>query len=458
MRPAPVDERGGSGQMADVRPFRGLRYNGEAIGDLSLVVAPPYDVIDDEQRDAFYNKHPYNVIRLILNRPKKSDSDAEQPYVRAAQFLDRWIAQRILIQDSVPSMYLYRQRYLLESNYKECTGLIARVRVEEFSEGGILPHEDIMPRPLSDRKKLLEHTRTNLSVVQALYSDPGEKLKNPILAETERFPVAQFQSADGVAHDVWGISDEAFIKKMSSFLKKKPLYIADGHHRYQTALEYSKSRRESGEITDDEDPRNFLMMMIVEMENPGLSVLPVHRVVLDSSSVDIDSMLKGIERWFTIAEVEVPKGPRSGQVYHLVRQLEKAGESTRVFGAFVKDGRFLLLSWKSNLLLDKEIDGDYSDAYKKLDVTVFQKLVLEKVLGIAADRESVEANLVFTRDPLEAVRLVDSGSAAAAFLLNATRVEQVREVANHSEKMPQKSTYFYPKPCSGVVMNRITSW
>jgi uncharacterized protein (DUF1015 family) len=444
--------------MADVRPFRGTRYNAEAIGDLSLVLTPPYDVIDDEQRDAFYNKHPYNVIRLILNRPKKSDPSEDSPYERASQFLERWRAQRILIQDPVPNLYLYRQRYLLESNYKECTGLFARVRVEEFSEGGILPHEDIMPKPLSDRLRLLERTRTNLSAVETLYSDPAEKLKEPILREMERFPLAQFQTADGVAHDLWGVSDEKFISKVSSFLSKKPLYIADGHHRYQTALDYSRSLKESGEITDEDDPRNFLMMMIVEMENPGLSVLPVHRVVKESGSFDAARMLEGIEKWFSIAEVEVPKGPRSGQVFHLVKQLESAGTSTRAFGLFLENDRFLLLSWKSNLDVEKEVEGEYSSDYKRLDVTVLQRLVIEKVLGIPPDRESIQSSLMFTRDPLEAVRFVDSGPGVAAFLMNATKVEEVREVANHGEKMPQKSTYFYPKPCSGVVMNSITSW
>ena len=442
--------------MADVRPFRGIRYNREAIGDLSLVVAPPYDVIDDAQRDSYYNKHPYNVIRLILNRPKKTDESIDAPYERAGQFLDRWLAQRILIKDSVPAFYLYRQRYLQESNYKECTGIVARVKVEEFSEGNILPHEDIMPKPLSDRMKLLEHTRTNLSSIHALYSDPSEKLKDPMLSEMDRFPIAQFQTQDGIAHDVWAVSDERFIARMSSFLKKKTLYIADGHHRYQTALEYGKRLREAGHIDDEDDPRNFTMMMIVEMENPGLSVLPVHRVLLNSESFNADSLLKGIEPWFAIAEVEVPKGPRSGQVYHLVKQLERAGASTRAFGLFLADGRFLLLSWKSGLDVEKEIDGEYSSAYKKLDVTVLQRLVIEKVLHMPPDRESIQANLLFTRDPLEAVEFVDSGPGVAAFLLNATRVDEVREVADHGEKMPQKSTYFYPKPCSGVVMNRVT--
>lgn len=444
--------------MADVRPFRGIRYNGEAIGDLSLVVAPPYDVIDDAQRDAYYNKHPYNVIRLILNRSKKNDTDPEQPYVRAADFLDRWLAQRILIQDSVPSIYLYRQRYLLESNYMECTGMLARVRLEDFAEGGILPHENILPKPLTDRTHLLEHTRANLSPIYSLYSDPQEKLREPTLSEMERFPIAQFQTQDGIAHDLWAVTDEKFVNKVTSFLQKKTLYIADGHHRYQTAFDYASRLRASGEITDEEDPRNFLMMLIVEMENPGLSLLPVHRVVLESESVDIPSLLKGLEKWFNVAEVEVPKGARSGQVFHLIKQLSAAGASTRAFGLFAKDDRFLLLTWKSNLDVTREIEGDFSDSYKNLDVAVLQKLVIEKVLGVAPDRESIEAALTFTRDPMEAVRQVDSGKAALTFLLNPTKVEQVRDVADHGEKMPQKSTYFHPKPCSGVVMNRITSW
>lgn len=443
--------------MADVRPFRGIRYNGDAIGDLSLVVAPPYDVIDDEQRDSFYNRHPYNVIRLILNRPKKNE-DPEQPYVRAAQFLDRWLAQRILIQDSVPGIYLYRQRYLIDSNYMECTGVLARVRLEDFADGGILPHENILPKPLTDRTHLLEHTKTNLSPIYSLYSDPQEKLRDPILGEMERFPIAQFQTPDGIAHDLWAVTDEKFINKVHGFLQKKALYIADGHHRYQTAFDYAARLRASGEITDDDDPRNFLLMMIVEMENPGLSLMPVHRVVLDTGSVDAAEMLLGLEKWFSIAQVEVPKGPISGQVFHLMKQLSVAGESTRAFGLHTKDGRFFLLTWKSNLDVEKEVEGDYSAAYKNLDVAVLHKLVIERVLRIPPDRESIEAAMTFTRDPMEAVRQVESGKAALAFLLNPTKVEQVRDIADHGEKMPQKSTYFHPKPCSGVVMNRITSW
>lgn len=442
--------------MAEVRPFRAIRYNQEAIGDLSLVVAPIYDVIDEEARDYYYNRHPYNVIRLILNRSKKSDVNPDQRYDRAGEFLDRWLAQRILVQDSVPGIYLYRQRYLMESEYMECTGMVARVRAVDFAEGVVLPHEDVLPKPIEDRMKLLARTRTNLSTVYGLYSDPAERLKAPILAEMERFPLAQFQTNDGIAHDLWGVTDEKFVERITGFLAGRKLYIADGHHRYQTALEHSRSLRESGEITDDEDPRNFVLMMIVEMENPGLSVLPVHRVV--TAPAEVEDVLKGVERWFTVAEVDVPKGPRSGQMFHLVKRLEEAGQAGHAFGLYCRDERFLLLSWKAGTSVEKEIAGDYSDVYKRLDVAILQKIVLERVMGIATDRRSVEGNLKFTRDPLEAAREVDSGSASMAFLLNATTAGQVRDVADQGEKMPQKSTFFHPKPCSGVVMNRITEW
>lgn len=445
--------------MADVRPFRGIRYNQVAIGDLSLVVAPPYDVIDKQERDAYYNKHPFNVIRLILNRPKKSDVDADQPYKRAAQFLEQWIAQRILIQDDVPGLYLYRQRYLMESEYKECTGIVARVRLEEFSDGGILPHEDIMPKPFEDRMKLLVQTKTNLSLVNTLYSDPEERLKKLILTEMERFPLAQFQTPDGVAHDLWLVTEETFVNKITKFFKKKSLYIADGHHRYQTALEYSRRVMEREGVSGDDDPSNFLMMMIVEMENPGLSVLPVHRVVISRRDLSVEHLLKNAEQWFTAREVEVPKGARSGQVFHVLRGIEDAGQEGKAFGLFLSDpDRFILLSLKPGLDVQKIVEGESSPDYKNLDVTVLHRLIIEKALGVPSDRESVEQNLVFTKDALEAVRMVDSGIGMAAFLLNPTKVDQVRAVADHGEKMPQKSTYFYPKPCSGVVMNRITAW
>lgn len=445
--------------MADVRPFRGIRYNQEAIGDLSLVVAPPYDVISDQERDSLYNRHPYNVVRLILNRHRKSDNDAEAPYLRAGQFLSRWRDQRIIVQDDAPAFYLYRQRYLLEGRYRECTGVAARVRVEEFSHGGILPHEDIMPKPLEDRIKLLEHTMTNLSMVQTLYSDPEEKLRGQIQSEMDRFPLAQFQTADGIAHDLWGVADDRFTRKLASFFKKKTLYIADGHHRYQTALEYSRALLSSGESAGDDDPRNFLLMMIVEMENPGLSLLPVHRVLVGERTVEADVLLRSLGSWFEVATVDVPRGARSGQVYHLLEQMEKSANSTTVFGAFIREtDRFLLLSLKSDLDPLEVVEGDYSEDYKRLDATVLHKLVLEKALGIPPDRESVQGNILFTRDPVMAVREVDGGRGSMAFFLNPPRVEQVRDVADHGEIMPQKSTYFFPKPCSGVVMNDITTW
>ncbi len=443
--------------MGEIRSFKGIRYNIEAVGDLSLVVAPPYDVIDEKTRDGFYNKHPYNVIRLILNRPLKSDKDPDQPYKRAASFFERWLAQRVLIQDYVPSIYLYRQRYILEGEYKECTGIVAKVRVEDFETGNIKPHEDIMPKPFEDRMKLLEHTLANFDLVHALYSDPAEKLKDPILSELEKLPLVQFQTADGVWHDLWAVSDEKFIKNIANFLRKKTLYIADGHHRYQTALEFQKRLADRGELTDMEDPRRFLLMMIVEMENPGLSLLAVHRVVVDSKVRLSDAFLKAVDKWFTVTKLGVPSGSRSGQIYALLNELKGHSTGGCAFGLFsAQPEEFLLLRLKSGIDLSEEIKGEFSQDYRNLDVTILHKMIVEKALGIAQVRGVVEKNLIFTRDPMEAARLVDSGKGSIAFFVNPTRIEQVKKIADKGERMPQKSTYFYPKPCSGVVMCRVT--
>ena len=445
--------------MADIKPFRGIRYDQQVIGDLGLVVCPVYDVIDEAARDAYYNKHPFNVIRLVLNRPEQGDRDAYEPYRRAGALWRKWLDQGIVVKDPAPSIYLYRERYILAGEYKECTGYVARVRVEDFSKGSILPHEQIMPKPFEDRMRLLEETGANFDMVHALYSDPEERLRDRVIAEMERFPLAQFQTSDGVWHDLWGVSDERFVNRVSSFLKMRPLYIADGHHRYQTACEYAERLRQAGDITDADDPRNFLMMMIVEMENPGLSVLPVHRVITRPLSCDSEELLKGLAQWFAVDEVDVPRGARSGQVFLLLKRLEEAGRGGCAFGMFLREPeRFLLLTLRSDADLDSEIKGGLSAAYRGLDVTILHKMVLEKLLCISQDRASVEKNLAFTRDPMEAVRCVDEGKGSVVLFTNATKVEQVREVADHGEKMPQKSTYFYPKPWSGVVMNNILEW
>lgn len=445
--------------MPEIRSFRGIRYNIDAVGDLSLVVAPPYDIIDEKARDNFYNRHPYNVVRLILNRPMKSDKDPEQPYKRAASFFERWLAQRVLIQDFVPSIYLYRQRYILEGEYKECTGIVAKVRVEDLESGNIKPHEDIMPKPFEDRMKLLEHTMANFDLVHALYSDPPERLRDPILAELEKLPLAQFQTADGVWHDLWAVSDERFIKKIADFLRKKTLYIADGHHRYQTALEYQKRLAERGELGNGEDPRRYLLMMIVEMENPGLSLLAVHRVILNSKFRLNAEFFKAIDKLFTVTKLGVPTGSRSGQIYAVLNELKEHYTSGCAFGLFSADPEeFLLLKLKSGVDVSAEIGGDSSRDYQNLDVTILHKLIIEKVLGIPQVRGAVEKNLLFTRDPIEAARIVDSGKGSMVFFVNPTRIEQVKAIADNGERMPQKSTYFYPKPCSGVVMCRITEF
>lgn len=451
---APKNER--SGLLAEIKPFRGIRYNQSAIGDLSFVVAPPYDVISEKERNYYYNLHPYNVIRLIFNRPLKTDNPGDS-YERAANFFKRWLSQRILIRDPEPAIYIYRQRYIVGDTYRECTGLVCRVKIEDFASGNIFPHEEIMPKPFEDRLLLLEHVQANLSMIHALYSDPKEKLKDSILGGMEKFPIAQFQTRDGVAHDLWCETEERFIKQVSSFLSKRALYIADGHHRYQTALEYSRRLKEEGKIIDEQDPRNYVMMWLVELENPGLTILPVHRVI--ASDGTSEKLISEAERWFEIEKLERHGEALSGQVYDLLRRLESTGEGKPVFGLYLgpRDG-FRILVWNEEHDPAELIAGGESPYYKRLDVTVLHKLLLGDVLGIPEDGLSVEKNVFFVKDAVEAANMVESGKGLFAFFLKPPKASDVKLIADQGERMPQKSTYFFPKPCSGLVMNSITEW
>ncbi|MDD5448706.1 MAG: DUF1015 domain-containing protein [Actinomycetota bacterium] len=446
--------------MAEIKPFRGIRYNQSAIGDLSLVVAPPYDVISEKERSYYYNLHPYNVIRLILNHPLKTDNPGDC-YRRAANFFKRWLSQRILVRDSEPAIYIYRQRCIVGDTYRECTGLVCRVKIEDFSSGNIFPHEEIMPKPFEDRMLLLENVQANLSMVHALYSDPQEKLKESILKGMEKFPAAQFQTRDGVAHDLWYETEERFIKQVCSFLSKKALYIADGHHRYQTALEYSKRLKEEGKITDEEDPRNYVMMWLVELENPGLTILPVHRVIASGGACEpaCEKLMSMAEKWFEIEKLEGGGEALSGQVYDLLRRLGSVGEGKPVFGLYLgpRDG-FRILTWNNKHDPAELIEGDKSPYYKRLDVSVLHELLLRDVLGIPEDGPSIEKNIFFVKDAVEAANMVESGKGLFAFFLRPPKAEEVKLIAEQGEKMPQKSTYFFPKPCSGLVINSITEW
>jgi uncharacterized protein (DUF1015 family) len=263
--------------MADIRAFRAYRYDLGRVGALSDVVAPPYDVIDPALQEALYARSPHNVIRLILNREEPTDSEADNRYTRAARCLRDWQREDILLQDSARALYVYHQDFEVEGQRFTRRGVLARVRLERFGEGRIFPHEETMAGPKADRLRLFRATAMNLSPVFGLYPDPDRTVQSQLDEAVRRAPPLEATDHLRVVNRLWPVTDQHVVSTVTGLMGPRPVFIADGHHRYETALRYLDERREAGDVRDAEAPANFVLMMLVSMSDPGLQILPTHR-------------------------------------------------------------------------------------------------------------------------------------------------------------------------------------
>ena len=425
--------------MAVVRPFRALRYSASA-GLPEELCCPPYDIVSEEQRLAFLARNPHNVIRLELPR------EGEDPYAVAGETLRRMTEEGILRRDETPCLYLYREAFEVEGRRYAFTGIVARVELTPFSEGVVLPHEETLSKAKQDRFQLMEATRCNFSSVYSLYEDNGGVTAARIARLTEQEPDLSFEDADGVTHTLWTVRDPAETAALCADFASRKLYIADGHHRYETALNFRDHLRQQG-LAKPGDAADDILMTLVALDDPGLVVFPTHRVIRDLPDFDADAVAKACEDAFDVA----PLAEESDGAAEL-RALYEAGETAFVF--YAGSGKQWLLTLRNASAVD-EAYPDASSAWKELDVTRLHTLILERLLGIDKANMAAQINLTYTRSANEARELVDDGKANACFLINPTKVSQIRAVATAGEKMPQKSTYFYPKLITGLVMNRL---
>ena len=424
--------------MAEIAPFGALRFTAAA-GKIDQLVCPPYDIISDVQRMEYLRRNDHNIIRLELPR------EGEHPYDEAGAVLNRWKQEGTLACDEQPSLYLYEEEFTHRGQRLCVNGVVCRVKLEEFSKGIVLPHEETLSKAKTDRLNLMRATGCNFSQIYSLYHDQngttGEKLKrcrqNP--------PATEFTDGEGVTHRLWIVSDPELIRSICSDFADRKLYIADGHHRYETALNYRNERRAQGTAREG-DPCDSVMMMLVDMENPGLVVYPTHRVVRDLERFDEREVLAACEQYFTIEPISLEEAPA---------RLDAEYEAGRKAFALYAGGSATLLVLRDENVM-KELLPGASPALRGLDVSVLHALVLERIFGIDKANMANQLNLTYTRDPDEAVAAVDAHGANCCFLLNPTRVSEIRDVAAAGEKMPQKSTYFYPKLITGLVMNDFT--
>ncbi len=430
--------------MAQVKPLKALRYTPKA-GRLESLVCPPYDIISPQQYEQLCQANPYNLVRLEL----PGLSGAANPYAQAGELLQAWLAEGLLACDERPAFYLYRVGFAVQGRPYHFLALGCLVELEEFSAGVVLPHEETLSKAKEDRLRLLEATGCNLSPIYSLYLDKQANLQPLLEQQAQQPPHQEITDSEGVTHSLWVLDDPTLCAQITAAMAHEKLYIADGHHRYETALNHRRQLREQGVAAPKGDS---VLMFLASLEQEGLVVFPTHRVLANLPGFSPQALLAGCETHFTITRHSLTGGDPASQMTTLLESCY--AQQQTAFALYIGGEEYYQLTLRGPEGM-AACCAEKSPAYRGLDVAVLHSLILEPLLGIDKQNMAGQKNLTYTRDAAQAIEQVRSGAAQCALLLNPTRVEQIAQVAAAGEKMPQKSTYFYPKLISGMVMNRL---
>ena len=436
--------------MPQIAPFKGILYNKEKVRSLDLVLAPPFDVISSEQQKELYERSPWNVIRLILGY-EEPNSDTDNRYTRAARDWKQWLEQGILQEDPVPAIYLCEEEYTLADQKRVRKGFMALVRLEDFDSGSIRPHEYTMEGPKADRLKLMRATQANLSQILSVYSAPWQTI-NRLLERTYLSP-PELSATDrnGTMHKIWRVTEERVIEQIAEIMKDKSIFIADGHHRYETALAFRDEMRKR--FPDRENGGyEYVPMYFSNLNDEGTSILPVHRMVRNVPNFDTQVFLNKAAERFEIREIT---DTHDVAIRKMLDEMRVEPHGHTAFGLYVQ-GRAFVLALNDIAHLDDATPSHKPREWRELAVTVLQYLLIENVLGLDADTVAKGQHIDYTIHAGEAAEMVDSGARQLAFFVNPTKPSEVCSVALQGERMPQKSTYFYPKLLSGLAMRRIS--
>ena len=429
--------------MADIRAFRGFRYDLGRAGALSDLVAPPYDVVDASLQQALYDRSPYNAIRLELTKDEPGDNENENRYTRAGVTLKYWHAQDVMRQDSLRQVYVCEQEFTVEGRTFKRRGFIARVRLEPFGTGRIFPHEETMSGPKADRLKLFRATATNLSPIFGLYPDDHNEVFGKLDPLLFRAPPLVATDHLGVVSRLWPIADEHVIGDIIGLMGPKPVFIADGHHRYETSLRYLEERQAIGEVVNDEAAPNFTMMMLVSMSDPGLVILPTHRLIGGLPDLTVEKLQKMLEPHFQIERMGA--GPTAAK--ETWEQIEMDGSQALLGFHTNADDAWVTARFQAPDLM-KQLAPEHSDDWRDLAVSVLHVVVLNHLIG--GEQKCRYVHLL--NEVNDAIAAKECQLAA---LVPPATMDHVESIAGNREKMPPKSTYFYPKLLTGLVFNSL---
>ncbi|MBI5561983.1 MAG: DUF1015 domain-containing protein [Deltaproteobacteria bacterium] len=442
--------------MAEIMPLKAVVYNPAAVRDMNKVMAPPYDVISPAYQDELYARDPHNFVKIDLNKTGPSDNEGNDRYSRASALLKDWLASNVLARDERPAVYFYTQTYKLKDGARQTRkGFVALARLEEFGKGGIHPHEKTLSGPKADRLRLMQTTNANLSCIFSLYSEPSLGI-NRLLegAIKDAAPIIDVKDDDAIENRLWRIDDPAVIAKTVEAMKDKPLFIADGHHRYETALNYRREELAKTKNPTGREAYNYIMMYFSNMDDEGMTIWPTHRVIRGLAGFDAKAFIGQCNPYFDLEEM--PCAPDNGETARkeFLNKVEKNGKKAIAFGLYMRGAdAYYVLTLRSKDVMDKVFGPGIPDVFKALDVTVLHSLILSKMLGIGQEAQEKQLNLVYVKNSEEAIDGAKKDNNQMAFILNPTRIEQVKAVALAGHVMPQKSTYFYPKLLSGLTIN-----
>ncbi len=424
--------------MTEIKPFRAFVYNQDKISDLSKVVCPPYDVISPSQQSYFMNASPYNLIHVLLSK----DSAVEDKYILSGKKFRKWIEDEVLIQDSLPAVYFYSQQYNFKGEKRQRLGFIALMRLAD-DDTSIYKHEHTRLEPKEDRLKLLMQTEANLSPIFAIFSDQ-KRVINKVYEKyaQKQKPCIDVVDLEHTRHKLWRIDDPALISDIQSKVSSENIFIADGHHRYEVACAWREEmRKRLGQLRGDESC-NYVLTYFTNTQIPGLTILPIHRLVKPVNAFRIDDFNQRLGEYF---DVEFVKDKS-----RFLFLMQKAIGSSHVIG-MCHNGKFWLLRLKNVLILDKVISDKQKD-YRLLDVSVFNYIILKNILGMDIEDKK---NILFHHDADELIQMAGKDDSQIAFLLAPAKMTQIMSVALSGQRMPSKSTYFYPKVLSGLVINKL---
>jgi uncharacterized protein (DUF1015 family) len=440
--------------MATILPFKGIMYNPDKLGDLAQVMTPPYDVISSDEQQAFYDRHPRNVIRLILGKSSGRDTAADNPHTRAAATYRRWLADGTLRQDPAPAFYLTSVEFPFEAGRRTRMGLIARVGLEPFEKGIVLPHERTYSAVKTERLGLMKACHTNFSPIFSIYPDQGSVLASLQRTVAEIPPEMDFRDDRDHRHRLWRITDPGLHGRISAHMQALPIFIADGHHRYETALAYRDWAAANLPGFTAQHPANFIMMYLASMADPGLIILPTHRMLNRISPMAAAAFGERARKFFCVRFFPFDQENFAAVQTTFLNELGHATAQNGI-GALLKNrAEFLLLTLKPGVM-GQYFGQEAPPELNALDVTVLTRVVLIELLGFAPADLDDKALIGYSSDAREALGAVLKGSCEASLILNPTRMAQVRQIAEKGLVMPRKSTFFYPKVITGQVLNSL---